>query len=123
VPRLEPAGVHRRQRDVRPEHTAGTGEREQSVEQTPGPRERQQPICGTLERRVVRRERHVDRFSPLRAVEQELLDAAVVLPLVLLEHEAGEKLRQREVVSAELGAVLREGVRADVVGRQQHPPW
>jgi hypothetical protein len=47
----------------------------------------------------------------------------VVLLLELLEHDAGEQLREREVVSAVLGAVLPEGVLAQVIRRRQHPPW
>jgi hypothetical protein len=62
-------------------------------------------------------------WLPRPAIAQQFLDAAIAQANLLADDQAREQLRQREVVTAELGGVLGQAAAAEFVGGARHFPW
>ena len=91
----------------------------------------QQPSARFLQRRIVRDGFEADDLSQIRAVEQQLADAAIVLLLKVLEHQAGKQLtstssvesRLRELVRTVDVRIIAEGLLAGLERHRSHRPW
>src|SRR5271154_6969549 len=59
----------------------------------------------------------------MKRIAQKLFNAAITLLLVLSKDQAGEELRERKIVSTELGGVHGQHQRGQLMGHPHHPPW
>jgi len=85
--------------------------------------QREQPTARLLQRCPMGHALEADRFAQVRGVEQKLPDAAVVLFLELLEHEAGKEPRLRELLGTVYVGVVAEGFLAGGQRDHRHLPW
>jgi hypothetical protein len=83
----------------------------------------QQAVGRLLQRRVMRHGAQAEFPDQLGHVLQQRDHAAVVLPLVRLEHEQGEELVLGELVWAEPVGIRRERPLGDRQRFQRHLPW
>src|SRR2546423_12063576 len=75
------------------------------------------------QRVVIRRFVHADFATPLRRIMQQRFDLTITFTLMLPDNQAGEQLRQREVVATELAGVLWQRVACEKEGRTHRLPW
>src|SRR5579862_4488233 len=94
-----------------------------ALDQGPNVFELEQTYAGLLQRGEVRDESQAQRLTQRRPLEQELGDAAIVLLLELLEHQAGEELRLGELVWTGLVGIVAEGFLAGGQRDPRHRPW
>jgi hypothetical protein len=83
----------------------------------------QQSSAGLLQGRVMRDALQAQDLAQVGAVEEELPDAAIIFPLVLLENQAGEQLRLGERLGAVFVGVVAKGVLAGGQRDHRHIPW
>ena len=84
---------------------------------------RQEASAGLLQRGEMRQRLETDDLAKLGTVLQQLADAAIVLLLELLEHEAGEQLGLRELFGAVDVRIVAESVLAGGQRDHRHIPW
>ena len=123
VVRLEVRAVDRQRlgREAEdPRDRGPLGDPVQELARRPGP---QQERGGPLQRVVVGDAAQADVLAPVLTVAQDRLGPAVAALEQLLDRQAGEQLRQGEVLAGEFTRVLRKGLARQQVGDPHHLPW
>jgi hypothetical protein len=81
--------------------------------------ERRRPAQGVVVGGMI----HAEVIEPGLRVPQHRFGPTIAAFEQVLDHQAGEQLRQREVLAREAGGVGREGVASGRVSHLHHPPW
>jgi hypothetical protein len=66
---------------------------------------------------------HADLLALVLSVAQQHFGTAKAFALMLAKDQAGEQLRECEILAAELAGILPHGSFGHLVGEEHHLPW
>ena len=120
---LEHGAVQGHRLDAPADHPSSLGPHGHLVEHAVDATGLDQMLEGTPQGVAVGGANQADVGSPVGAVFQQGLDSPIALFLMFSQDQAGEQLREGEVLATELAAVVRQKQLGQFIGGDQHPPW